>query len=85
LLTPKEIRSALKHARMNQRELAERIGFSEETLSRWLNEVKIQSSAMDNRLRAYFGLPQVRTALKRDAQDPHLSNADRAGQRKRGH
>ena len=63
LLTPEEIRAALARVNMTQKEAAERLGIAEETLSRWLNEVQIQSRALDNLLRVFFAFPEVRAAL----------------------
>jgi putative zinc finger/helix-turn-helix YgiT family protein len=85
LLAPDEIRAALDRVSMTQREAADRMGIAEATLSRWLNETQIQSRAMDNLLRVFFAFPQVRSALNRNAQDPHLGTADFAGHRERGH
>jgi putative zinc finger/helix-turn-helix YgiT family protein len=85
LLTPEQIRSALKRVSMTQREATDRLGIAEATLSRWLNETQIQSRAMDNLLRVFFAFPQVRTALNREAQDTHLGATDITGQRRRNH
>jgi DNA-binding transcriptional regulator YiaG len=54
LLTPNEVRKALARVNMTQKEAAERLGIAEATLSRWLNETQIQSSAMDNLLRVFL-------------------------------
>ena len=66
LLTPAEMRAALKHLHMTQKEAAQRLGIAEETLSRWLNEAQIQSRAMDNLLRVFIAFPEVRAALNGD-------------------
>lgn len=50
LLTPEEMRIALQRVGMTQKEAADRHGIAEGTLSRRLNEMQIQSRAMDNRL-----------------------------------
>src|ERR1700722_12710593 len=63
LLTPEEIRTALDRLEMTQKEVAERLGIAEATLSRWLNETQIQSRAMDNLMRVFFAFPNVRSAL----------------------
>ncbi|MEO8494169.1 MAG: PIN domain-containing protein [Planctomycetota bacterium] len=63
LLTPAQIRDGIKRVGMSQRDFAVRLGIAEATLSRWLNETQIQSRAMDNYLRIFIGLPQVRNAL----------------------
>lgn len=72
LMTPGEIRAGLDRLQLTPREAAERLGIAEETLSFWLDEVQIQSRAMDNLLRVFFAFPQVRTALSGTAQDPLL-------------
>jgi DNA-binding transcriptional regulator YiaG len=76
LLTPQEMRNALLRVKMTQKEAADRLGIAEATLSRWLNETQIQSRAMDNLLRVFFAFPQVRNALEKEGQDPHLGTAD---------
>ncbi len=63
LLTPAQIRDAIKRVGMSQKEVAGRLGIAAETLSRWLNETQIQSRAMDNFLRVFFGFPEVRASL----------------------
>jgi len=72
LLSPNEIRGALRSLRMPQKELARRLGVAEATLSRWATGTVIQSRAMDNLLRLYFALPEVREALAGEQQDPGL-------------
>ena len=72
LLTPVQIREGIKRVGMSQREAAKRLGIAEATLSRWLNEVQIQSRAMDNLLRAFFAFPQLRDALCGETQDREL-------------
>ena len=63
LLTPAQIREGIKQVGMSQKAVAERLGIAEETLSRWLTETQIQSRAMDNLLRLFFGVPRVRDVL----------------------
>ena len=72
LLTPAQIRDGIKRVGMSQREAAKRLGIAEATLSRWLNEVQIQSRAMDNLLRAFFAFPQLRAALCGEKQERQL-------------
>ncbi len=48
---------------MQQKTLAACLGIAEATLSRWLSGGLIQSRAMDNLLRVYFGIPAVRELL----------------------
>ena len=76
LLTPAQIRDGIKRVGMTQKEAAARLGIAEATLSRWLNETQIQSRAMDNLLRAFFALPEVRSALRGESQDPELGLSD---------
>ena len=56
LLTPDEIRTSLGRVGMTQKDAADRLGIAEATMSRWLNEMQIQSRAMDNLLRSFFRL-----------------------------
>ena len=76
LLTPAQIRDAIKRVGMSQKDVARRLGIAEATLSRWLNETQIQSRAMDKLLRAFFAFPQLRTALCGETQDPELGLSD---------
>ncbi len=76
LLTPVQIRNAIKRVGMSQKDLAKCLGIAEATLSRWLNETQIQSRAMDNLLRTYFALPQARAELRGETQDPQLGLSD---------
>ena len=63
LLTPERIRANLAALHLTQREAAEGLGIAAETLSRWLSGGLIQSRAMDNLLRAFFGSAAVRSGL----------------------
>jgi putative zinc finger/helix-turn-helix YgiT family protein len=63
LLTPEQIRRALRALGMQQKTLAACLGIAEATLSRWLSGGLIQSRAMDNLMRVCFGIPAVRTVL----------------------
>lgn len=76
LLTPAQIRQAIDRVNMSQKEISERLGVAEATLSRWLNEVQIQSRSMDNLLRVFFGFPQVRSSLCGESQNPELGLSD---------
>lgn len=76
LLTPAQIRDAIKRLEMSQKDIAGRLGIAEATLSRWLNETQIQSRAMDNLLRVFFGFPDVRMALCDNSQVPQLGLSD---------
>ena len=75
-------RSAKERVNMTQKEAAERLGIAEATLSRWLNEMQIQSRAMDNLLRVFFAFPPVRGALSGESQDPQLGATDILGPRR---
>ncbi len=66
LLTPDQIREGIERIGMTQKAAAQRLGIAEATLSRWLNETQIQSRAMDNLLRVFFAVPQVRDVLSGD-------------------
>jgi putative zinc finger/helix-turn-helix YgiT family protein len=72
LLTPEQIRAARKALGLEQKELATRLGVAKETISRWETGALIQSRAMDNLLRLFFHLPEVRKALRGEDQDPSL-------------
>lgn len=72
LLAPAQIRGAIKALGMSQKQVAERIGVAEASLSRWVNGALIQSRAMDNLMRVYFASPHVRDILLGEEQDPDL-------------
>src|SRR5262249_38110213 len=72
LLTPAQIRKGIEQLGLRQQELAERLGVAPETISRWVNGALIQSRAMDNLLRLFFALPEVRDVLRGASQDPEL-------------
>jgi len=72
LLTPAQIRKGIAELGLNQQDFAERLGVAPETISRWVNGALIQSRAMDNLLRLFFALPEVRKVLPGAGQDPRL-------------
>ena len=72
LLTPAQIRAARIQLKLHQRELAVRLGVAEATVSRWESDRLIQSRAMDNLLRLFFGLKQVRSVLSGKRQNPRF-------------
>jgi putative zinc finger/helix-turn-helix YgiT family protein len=76
LLTPPQMSEAIKRLGLSQKEVSERLGIAEATLSRWLNETQIQSRAMDNLLRLFFALPTVRAVLTGQLQAPQLGLED---------
>jgi DNA-binding transcriptional regulator YiaG len=84
LLTPEQIRTAIDRVGMSESEVAERLGIAEEALSGWLNEMTIQSRAMDNLLRTFFAFPTVRIALCGPAQDSRLGISDMVGEMRGG-
>jgi putative zinc finger/helix-turn-helix YgiT family protein len=75
LLTPEEIHAARTALKLTPKDLAYRLGVSEAAISRWETETQIQSRAMDNLLRVFFALPEVRSVLLGANQDPHLGSA----------
>ncbi len=63
LLSPREIHDQLKTLGLSQKQLASRLGIAEATVSRWRTGTVIQSRAMDNLMRVYFAVPEVRRVL----------------------
>lgn len=57
LLQPEEIRRQRKALRLTQKDLAEKIGAAESSLSRWENGSSIQSKSTDKSLRMFFKHP----------------------------
>jgi len=80
LLTPDEIRAARTALGLSQKELAGRLGVVETTITRWETGDQIQPRAMDNLLRVFFALPEVRSVLLGANQDPHLGTVAFSGQ-----
>jgi putative zinc finger/helix-turn-helix YgiT family protein len=72
LLAPEDIRAARMNLGLSQKDLADRLGAAEATISRWETGAQIQSRAMDNLLRVFFALPEVRSVLLGAKQNPHL-------------
>ncbi len=62
LLQPDELRSQREALGLTQKILANHLGVAAETICRWESGALIQSRAMDNLLRIYFGFPDVRAA-----------------------
>lgn len=73
LLTPEHIRAEVERLGLSQKQVAERLGIAEATLSRWVSKQVIQSRAMDNYLRVFFQFPEVRTALAAVSMDAAAS------------
>jgi putative zinc finger/helix-turn-helix YgiT family protein len=72
LLTPEQIKAGRKALGLKSKELAKRLGVADATVSRWEQKRLIQSRAMDNLLRVFFAVQQVRDALRGEEQDPGL-------------
>ena len=76
LLSPQQIRKALRAFGLTQKDLGERIGVAPETISRWISGTHIQSRAMDNLMRLFFALDNVRSALSASVPDANLGVID---------
>jgi putative zinc finger/helix-turn-helix YgiT family protein len=72
LLTPAQIRQGIEKLGLQVQQLAERLGVAGETISHWVDGSIIQSRAMDNLLRLFFALPEVRNVLQGAQQDARL-------------
>jgi len=72
LLAPGEIQEARHKLGLVPRDLAERLGVAEEDVCSWETGLFLQSRAVDNLLRFYFALPDVRAALTGMNQNPGL-------------
>lgn len=75
LLASDEIRTARTALSLSQKDLADRLGVSETTVSRWEAGDQIQTRAVDNLLRVFFAFPEVRSVLLGPNQDPRLGVA----------
>ena len=65
LLSPENIRRERERLRVTQQELAEHLGVSPETVARWEAGGVIQSRALDNLLRLFFGSEEARVLLQK--------------------
>jgi len=63
LLSSAEIRAELERLNLPQKDVAKHLGIAEATISRWVTDTQVQSRAMDNLLRAYFALDEMRSFL----------------------
>jgi DNA-binding transcriptional regulator YiaG len=63
LLSPEEIRQQLERLKLTQREFAEHLTVSQESVSRWLTGTNIQSRSLDTLMRLYFRFANVRNEL----------------------
>jgi putative zinc finger/helix-turn-helix YgiT family protein len=68
LLAPQEIRQKRGQFELSQQEMAEQLGVAKETISRWETGALMQSRAMDNLLRLFFGSEEVRRLLRQKFQ-----------------
>jgi hypothetical protein len=75
LLHPAQIRAAMRDLGRRAKDLELRLGVPESSISRVLQGLEIQSRALDNLLRLYFGLPEVRSVLVGAKQNPALGAA----------
>lgn len=66
LLQPQDIRRRVGEWGLTQRSFADRLGVAPETVSRWLHGSTIQTRALDNLMRVFFGFPAVRDVLTAD-------------------
>jgi putative zinc finger/helix-turn-helix YgiT family protein len=75
LLEPEEIRRRREGLGLTQAALAERLEVGPATVSRWETGAQIQQRSLDQLLRLYFDLPEVRRALEPPppARFPHLN------------
>jgi putative zinc finger/helix-turn-helix YgiT family protein len=73
LLTPEQIKAGRKALGLKSKELAARLGVAAATVSRWEKKMMIQSRAMDNLLRAYFAVPELRAFLQETNSDIALA------------
>jgi DNA-binding transcriptional regulator YiaG len=76
LLSPTEIRAGRKALHLSQRQIAATLGVAEASISRWETGALIHSRAIDNFLRAFFHLPELRAAL---GTVPHTGADDDCG------
>jgi putative zinc finger/helix-turn-helix YgiT family protein len=65
LLTPEQLQERRNALGLSAQELAEQLGVTEETCSRWETGLLIQSRAIDNLLRLFFTSAEVRTLLRK--------------------
>jgi transcriptional regulator with XRE-family HTH domain len=63
LLSPQQIRDLRLQSKLTQQELADASGVSEAAVARWEEGGQMQTRSLDNLLRLFFGMPQVRQIL----------------------
>jgi putative zinc finger/helix-turn-helix YgiT family protein len=66
LLTQQRIRDGRERLGLTQKQLASALGVAEATISRWETGAQIQQRSLDNLLRLFFGIPQVRRVLSNE-------------------
>ena len=62
-LAAEEIRYRLEALRLTQKDFAELLGVAQETVSRWLTNVQIQTRSLDRLMRLFFNSPELRKEL----------------------
>lgn len=70
LLVPEQIRANRLALSLSVPQLATRLGLSPDQLANWEDGLQFQARAHDNLLRAFFALPEVRSALCADGTNP---------------
>lgn len=63
LLTAEKIRGELQRLKLSQKEFAELLAVAQETVSRWLTSVQIQTRSLDRLMRLFFKSSDVRKDL----------------------
>src|SRR5438128_853424 len=63
LLSPEQVRANRMALGLSAPELATRLGMPSQTIEELEERLRIQSRALDNLLRVFFAVPQVRSAL----------------------
>lgn len=76
VFTPDQFREALSRVKLSQKDVAERLGIAEATISRWLNGTQIQGKSLDRYVRVFFAFPEVRDVLSHESLDPELGTKD---------
>lgn len=76
LLSPAQIREAIKRVQLSQKDVSQQLGIAEATLSRWLSKTQIQSRSMDTLLRVFLAFPSVRKVLATPSRSSELGLQD---------
>ena len=69
LLTPAQIAEKRRGLGLSQKEFSRLLGVAPETVSRWESGGQIQQRVMNDFIRAFFDLPELREYLKRTRDD----------------